>query len=118
MRCLVVADLHYALPQYDWVLSVAARFDVVVIAGDHLDIASPVAGRAQTVVVRKYLDMLRQQTRLITCSGNHDLDSRDTDGEKVARWIGNWASATCQPTVSPSLSATRFSRSARGGMAR
>jgi hypothetical protein len=39
------------------------------------------------VVVRKYIDLLRTKTRLITCSGNHDLDSRDLHGEKVAGWI-------------------------------
>ncbi len=37
MRCLVVADLHYALQQYDWVMDGRADFDVVIIAGDQLD---------------------------------------------------------------------------------
>ena len=69
MRCLAVADLHYALPQYDWLLDVAGRFDIVIIAGDHLDLTSMVDGRAQTLVVRKYIDRLRAKTRLITCSG-------------------------------------------------
>ena len=87
MRCLIVADLHYSLPQYDWVMQVADWFDVVIIAGDHLDLSSPVDIRAQSVVVRKYIDLLRAKTRLITCSGNHDLDSRDGNGEKVAGWI-------------------------------
>ena len=54
MRLLLVADLHYSLPQFDWVLDMAPAFDVVVMAGDHLDIASIVDGRAQSVVVRKY----------------------------------------------------------------
>ena len=87
MRCLIVADLHYSLPQYDWVMQVADWFDVVIIAGDHLDLSSPVDIRAQSVVVRKYVDLLQAKTRLITCSGNHDLDSRDGNGEKVAGWI-------------------------------
>lgn len=87
MRCLIVADLHYSLAQYDWLVDVAGYFDLVVIAGDHLDLASQVDWRAQTVVVRKYIDRIRAKTRLITCSGNHDLDSRDGNGEKVARWI-------------------------------
>jgi hypothetical protein len=51
MRLLLVADLHYSLRQFDWVLDNAARFDVVVIAGDHLDLSSIVDGRAQSVVV-------------------------------------------------------------------
>jgi Icc-related predicted phosphoesterase len=90
MKCLVVADLHYSLPQYDWVLSVAGNFDVVIIAGDHLDVSSIVDSRAQTVVVGKYIELLRAKTRLITCSGNHDLDSRDGQGEKVAKWISDF----------------------------
>jgi predicted phosphodiesterase len=47
MRLLLVADLHYSLPQFDWVLDIASDFDVVVLAGDHLDLASLVDGRAQ-----------------------------------------------------------------------
>src|SRR5258708_20675032 len=87
MRILVVADLHYSLAQYDWVLDAAGDFDVVVIAGDHIDLSSLVDWRAQSVVVRKYIDRLRTKTRLITCSGNHDLDSRNPRGEKVAQWL-------------------------------
>ena len=88
MRLLLVADLHYSLPQFDWVLESAPDFDVVVLAGDHLDLGSLVDGRAQSVVVRKYFSRLRARTRLLICSGNHDLDSKNEDGEKVARWLG------------------------------
>lgn len=88
MRCLVVADLHYSLPQFDWVLNAAPQFDVVIIAGDALDIGSVVDFRAQIVVVRKYLQLLADKTRVILCSGNHDLDERDETGEKISRWIG------------------------------
>ena len=42
MRCLVVADLHYSLPQFDWLLSAAPQFDLVIFAGDALD-AQPTA---------------------------------------------------------------------------
>jgi len=87
MRCLVVADLHYALHQYDWVLEVAGAFDLVIIAGDHLDTSSLVDCRAQSIVIQKYIARLREKTRLIVCSGNHDLDSRDAEGEKVTQWI-------------------------------
>jgi Icc-related predicted phosphoesterase len=90
VRCLVVADLHYSLPQYDWVLNVADRFDLIIIAGDHLDMSSLVEGRAQTVVIRKYIELLREKTQVIVCSGNHDLDSRDLSGEKVAKWISDF----------------------------
>jgi Icc-related predicted phosphoesterase len=87
MRLLLVADLHYSLPQFDWVLDIAPDFDVVVMAGDHLDLGSIVDGRAQSVVVRKYFARLREKTRLVICSGNHDLDSKNEAGEKTARWL-------------------------------
>jgi Icc-related predicted phosphoesterase len=87
MRCLFVADLHYSLPQFDWLLRLAPDLDLVVLAGDSLDIASAVDFRAQTVVVRKYLERLGRATRFIVCSGNHDLDSSSAAGEKVPRWL-------------------------------
>src|SRR6478609_8392601 len=74
MRLLAVADLHYSLPQFDWVLESAPDFDVVVLAGDHLELSSLVDRLAQSVVVRKYFSRLRAVTRLVICSGNHDLD--------------------------------------------
>jgi Icc-related predicted phosphoesterase len=89
MRCLVVADLHYALPQFDWLLSAGAQFDVVVFAGDALDLGSMVDYHAQILVVRKYLERLAEKTKVILCSGNHDLDERNAEGEKVARWLND-----------------------------
>ena len=65
----------------------AGDFDLVIIAGDHLDLSSLVEGRAQTVVIRKYIELMREKTKVVVCSGNHDLDSRDLTGEKVAKWI-------------------------------
>jgi len=87
VRFLLVSDLHYALKQYDWTAAVAPDFDSVVIAGDHLDISNPVDGSVQIVVILKYLKRLMDCTRLITSSGNHDLVSRNPDGEKTARWM-------------------------------
>ncbi len=87
MKCLLVSDLHYALKQFDWVLDVAEEFDVVVIAGDHLDISSTVDARVQINVILTYVRQLKAKTRVIVSSGNHDLDARDETGEKVARWM-------------------------------
>lgn len=87
MRCLLVSDLHYTLKQFDWVLKEADTFDVIVIAGDHLDIASTVDVGAQITVVLAYLRRLCAKTRLIVCSGNHDLDARNASGEKYSKWI-------------------------------
>jgi len=88
MKLLLIADLHYALKQYDWALRVAPEFDVVILAGDLLDNASHVDGRAQIVVVLKYLQRLSTLTALLICSGNHDLDAANPEGEKTARWFG------------------------------
>ena len=87
MRCLVVADLHYSLPQFDWLLAAAPQFDLVIFAGDALDIGSAVDFRAQIVVVKKYLERLTGKSRVMLCSGNHDLDERNAEGEKYSRWI-------------------------------
>ena len=63
------------------------HFNVVIIAGDHLDIAGHVDCATQSVVMLKYFARLAARTRLIVSSGNHDLDARDDNGEKVVRWI-------------------------------
>jgi len=87
MKILVVSDLHYTLPQFDWVLNAAPSYDLVLIAGDLLDISSFVDPETQIVVVLKYLKRLRALTKVIVCSGNHDLDGLGNDGEKHALWM-------------------------------
>lgn len=87
MKLLQVCDLHYRLRQLDWLASVADTVDAVVIAGDLLDIRSPVPLQVQMIAVTTALRMLGTEVRLLVASGNHDLDSRDEAGEKVARWL-------------------------------
>src|SRR6185436_365618 len=87
IRILSVADLHYELRQLDWVAAVAAEFDLVVLAGDLLDIASIVEPDAQIAVVREYLRRLTATTTLVVCSGNHDLDRENSHGERTAGWL-------------------------------
>ena len=87
MRCLLVSDLHYALKQLDWLHQVADRYDVVVVAGDHLDISSAVALEAQIVVILKVLQRVHSRTRLFVSSGNHDLNASNAAGEKTAAWM-------------------------------
>ena len=109
MRCLVVADFHYSLPQFDWLLAAGRDFDLVIFAGDVLDVASPVDFRAKILVVIKYLS-LRQMTRVIVCSGNHDLDDRARrrkDRPLGRRCQSNWPSP---PMATPSPSMRRFHR--------
>ena len=87
MKCLLLSDLHYALKQFDWAVSVAEDFDVVVVAGDHLDISGHVEGQAQIIVILNYLRRLNTRVKLVVSSGNHDLNARSEAGEKVARWM-------------------------------
>jgi predicted phosphodiesterase len=61
------------------------------VVGDTLDIASPVPMEAQIVAVRTTLTELGRRTRLLLCSGNHDLDSLNPAGEKTAAWVGGFA---------------------------
>ena len=87
LRLLLVADLHYTLPQFDWLVRAAPAFDVVVIAGDLLDISSTVPLNAQAVVVLRYLRLLHETTTLVVGSGNHDLTGPDARGEQAALWL-------------------------------
>lgn len=86
MKLLLVADLHYALKQFDWLLAEAPHYDVVVIAGDLMELSSLATPEAQIVVLRTYLRRIAAQTRLVVCSGNHDLDDEEA-GERVAHWM-------------------------------
>lgn len=87
MKLLLVADLHYTLRQWDWLKSVADQFDLIVIAGDLLDIASIVSQEAQIVVIRKYLQRLAPNSPVLVSSGNHDVLSPTTDQAKTANWL-------------------------------
>jgi Icc-related predicted phosphoesterase len=87
VRTLLVSDLHYDLRKLDWVLAEAADVDLLVVAGDLLDIGSAVPLDAQIVVVLEYLAKLAVRTTTVTCSGNHDLDHRTDSDEKATAWI-------------------------------
>ena len=102
VRVLLVSDLHYALPQLDWVVRAAPSFDLVVLAGDQLDIGSPVPLDAQSVVILRYLALLRAAGRVVVASGNHDLTGPDAHGEQSALWLDE-ARALGVPTDGDSL---------------
>jgi Icc-related predicted phosphoesterase len=93
VRILAVADLHYRLRQFDWLLATASSVDAVMIAGDLLDVRSPVALDVQAVAVQAALRRLAEVTVLFAASGNHDLDGRDAAGERAARWMAPLAAA-------------------------
>lgn len=102
MRLLLVSDLHYTLPQLDWVVRAAPSFDLVVLAGDSLDISSPVSLDAQSVVILHYLALLKAAGRVVVSSGNHDLTGPDAQGEQAALWLAD-ARAAGVPTDGDSL---------------
>ncbi len=102
VRILLVSDLHYTLPQLDWVVAAAPSFDLVVLAGDQLDISSTVSLDAQTVVVLRYLALLQAAGRVAIASGNHDLTGPDAHGEQAALWLAE-ARAAGVPTDGDSL---------------
>src|SRR6266702_3066949 len=85
MTILFVADLHYALKQFDWLVANAANFDPIIIGGDLLDLSSALDFDVQIMVVEKYLGRIRQKARLLVGSGNHDGDSRNAADELVAQ---------------------------------
>jgi Icc-related predicted phosphoesterase len=91
MRILVVSDLHYTLKQLDWVATSAPDYDLVVLAGDLLDMSSIVAPDAQIAVVLEYLARMAERTRLVVCSGNHDLDDVNELDERAAMWLARAA---------------------------
>jgi Icc-related predicted phosphoesterase len=87
MRLLLVSDMHYRLRQYDWVYDAAPDADVVVIAGDLLDIRSAVPLSAQAAAVSAQIGRIGERGVLLAASGNHDLDERDAANEKFAGWL-------------------------------
>jgi Icc-related predicted phosphoesterase len=91
VKILLVSDLHYTLPQLDWILAAADDHDLVAIAGDLLDAASAVPVDAQVIVTVRWLEELRTRVPVVLGSGNHDLTGRDANGEKAALWMSQAA---------------------------
>jgi len=87
VRYLVASDLHYALPQLDWIADQADAFDAVILAGDHLDAAGRADLSAQIALTVAFFGRLADETKVVVNSGNHDLTGRRDDGEKSALWL-------------------------------
>ena len=70
----------------------AVVIHLAVLAGDLLDIASPVPLDAQITVVLHYLERLAARLPTVVCSGNHDLTSTDSGENSTAlARRGPWA---------------------------
>jgi Icc-related predicted phosphoesterase len=87
MKLLAVSDLHFGLPKFDWIVQQAGNYDLVIIAGDLLDLGGHLDIDTQITVVVKYLRTIAAKTRLLVCSGNHDGDEKNETNEYVARWL-------------------------------
>ena len=74
MRILLVSDLHYTLKQLDWVVARAGDYDLVVVSGDMLSIASAVEPDAQIAVVLEYLARIAAKTTV-------DIDAADENAD-------------------------------------
>ena len=59
VRILLVSDLHYSLKQFDWLVSPSTDYDLMVVAGDSLDVAALPPLDAQSVVILEYLSLLQ-----------------------------------------------------------
>ena len=84
MKILLVADIHYTLPQLDWLTAEAVHYDALILAGDLLDVSAIASLDAQIVVMRAYLERLSALTSLVVCSGNHGPFGPHGGGEHVA----------------------------------
>jgi Icc-related predicted phosphoesterase len=93
MKILAVSDLHFGLKQFDWVVQQAERYDLVIIAGDLLDIGGHLDLDSQITIVVKYLRTISAKTRLLVCSGNHDGDEKNDAQEFIASWLQRVRSA-------------------------
>ncbi|MEO1056763.1 MAG: metallophosphoesterase [Actinomycetota bacterium] len=92
---LIVADLHGHAPHLDWVKQHGPRFDLVALPGDFDDASLRLPGAAREAITSGFLGDLADRVRVAACSGNHDLDATDGDGERFADWTRNIAPNVC-----------------------
>lgn len=86
MKLLVVSDLHYSLRQFDWLAANRGETDLIIIAGDLLELSSAVDQDTQATVVEQYFRRICEDVPMVVCSGNHDL-LEEYDGTRSAEWL-------------------------------
>ena len=64
MRILHVSDLHYSLPQFNWLVTTASDFDLLALAGDHLRVGSVVSLDTQSKTILEYFSSLHSGVQL------------------------------------------------------
>ena len=72
VRILLTADLHFKEDWYRWLIERQAEFDLICIAGDLLDMFSPVPLLDQIEIVTLRLRAISETTAVAVSSGNHD----------------------------------------------
>ena len=92
LKLLITSDLHYNLKQFDWLLQTGEFYDYVVLAGDLLNVAGFLELELQITVISEYLQNLSRLTNVVVCSGNHDGDLKNKDGEYTAAWLQSLSS--------------------------
>lgn len=86
MKVLCVSDIHYSLKQFDWLAQHCEGYDLVVLAGDLMELGSYVDPDTQAAVVEQYFRRICAKVPVVACSGNHDLVD-DGDGDRSAEWL-------------------------------
>ena len=87
MRILVVSDLHYRLPHFDWLVEASPAGRRGGDRGRPRRRRQPGPPRRADRRHRQYLKRLAERTTVLVASGNHDLDGPGWHGEQVATWL-------------------------------
>lgn len=90
MKILCVSDLHYSLQQFDWLTRNADGYDLVIIAGDMMELGSYIDTDTQAAVMERYFRRICAEVPLVVCSGNHDLVD-EGDGTRTSEWLDDLA---------------------------
>lgn len=90
MKILSISDIHYSLQQFDWLVQNCEDYDLIILAGDMMDLGSYVDTDTQASVVGEYFKKICAKVPMIVCSGNHDLVD-EGDGTRTAEWLQDFA---------------------------
>lgn len=99
MQILFTADLHMNLSQLRWLETHAESADLIVIAGDLLQLAHSTGKEEQISEVVPLLKRISQKRPLLLCSGNHDGNDHNPKGEETATWIETLATEHPPPAT-------------------
>jgi predicted phosphodiesterase len=89
MKIFITADLHYRERWFWRLLSQAADYDLVCIAGDLLDMFREEPRMVQAREVSRWIRELAKVTWVAICSGNHDNAGRQVSQDRapVYDWL-------------------------------